>query len=271
MEAGALLQTIKGWLLTVGYKLVIAVLILIFGFKIVNALGKKASTLLNSKVKMDQTILKTIEYAATIVIKGFIVLFLISYLGIETAGISAILASAGIGIGLALNGTLSNLSGGVMLLITRPFSIGDYISAQGQEGTVQDIHISYTRILTNDKKNVYLPNSALSSGTIVNYTSEPIRRVNFDFSIDTYDPEMVRQILMKCMKDNPLILSDPEPKVRVEEFGEGKGTKLFTIAFCKSKDYWEVYYSLLESVNSAYREHGLLVPKDKLEVHLKQD
>lgn len=271
MEAEALLQTIKNWLLSVGYKLVVAVLILIIGFKIVNALGKKISTVLNNKVKMDQTILKTIEYALTIIVKALIILFIISYLGIETAGISAILASAGIGIGLALNGTLSNLSGGVMLLITRPFSIGDYISAQGQEGTVQDIHISYTRILTNDKKNVFLPNSALSSGTIVNYTSEGVRRVTFDFSIGTNVPDAVSRILLQCITEHPLVFKDPAPGVRVDEFGQGNGTKLFTTAFCKSEDYWTVYYDLLEAINKAFRENGIVVPYDQLDVHIKQD
>lgn len=271
MEAGAIFTTVKNWALTVGYKLVIAILILIIGFKLVNAFGRKMRALLNDRTKLDKTILETIEYALIILLKVLIILFIVSYLGIETAGISAVLASAGIGIGLAVNGTLSNLSGGVMLLITRPFSIGDYISAQGQEGTVQDIHISYTRILTNDKKNVYLPNSALSSGTIINYSSAPERRVNFDFSIGQNDPEKVRTILMKCMKEDTRILNEPAPDVRMDEFGEGKGTRLFTTAYCKTPDYWDVYYGLLESVNKSFRENGIHVPFDQLDVHIKQD
>ena len=271
MEAGTILLTIKNWALTVGYKLIVAIVILIIGFKIINSLGKKLGTVLSTRTKLDQTLLKTINYALTIVLKILIILFLISYLGIETAGISAILASAGIGIGLAVNGTLSNLSGGVMLLITRPFSIGDYISAQGQEGTVQDIHISYTRILTNDKKNIYLPNSALSSGTIINYSSAPVRRVNFDFSIGANDPEQVRKVLKQCMEAHPLILKDPASDVRMDAFGEGNGTRLFTTAFCKSADYWTVYYDLLESVNKAFRERGIQVPFDQLDVHIKND
>lgn len=271
MQAEEYWNVVKNWALTVGYKLVLAVLILIIGFKIVNALGKKLGKLLGEQKKLDQTIAKTINYAVTIVLKILIVMFLISFLGIETAGISALLASAGIGIGLAVNGTLSNLSGGVMLLITRPFSIGDYISAQGQEGTVQDIHISYTHIVTNDRKNVYLPNSALSAGTVVNYSSSPERRVSFDFSIGGNDPDKVRKVIMGCMEKNPLILKDPAPDVRMDAFGEGNGTKLFTTAYCKTADYWTVYYDLLESVNKAFRENGIDVPLNKLEVHMKND
>lgn len=272
MEATNILNTIKGWITAVGIKIVISIIILVFGFKLINLLSKKLSNLLNERVKkIDRTIMRTCEYVLTILLKIILVSTMVSYLGIETSSISAVIASAGIGVGLSVNGTLSNLSGGIMLLVTRPFSIGDYIQAQGQEGTVQDIHISYTRILTNDKKNVYLPNSALSSGIIVNYSSESIRRVNFDFVIGVYEPEKIRSILMRCMEKNPLILKDPKPEARVCDFGEGKGTKLFTTAYCKSADYWDTYYSLLEDVNAAYRENDIQLPMQRMEVHVKQD
>ena len=176
------------WINT-GIKIVIAVLILLISFKIINALAKRIEKKLIAAKKLDETLTKTLAYVAKIALKVIIVISLVGYLGIDTSGLAALVAALGVSVGLAVNGTLSNLAGGAMLLITRPFKIGDYISAQGFEGTVEEIRIVNTKIVTVDNKVVNLPNGALSSGSIVNYSEKALRRVDHVFSVGGIDPE----------------------------------------------------------------------------------
>jgi len=174
------LNTIVNWATTTGVRLIIALVVCFVAFKIINFVAKKFSKKLEAKEKLDKTLTKTLIYAGKIVLKILVVICLIGYLGIQTTSISALIASVGVAAGLAVNGTLSNLAGGIMLLITRPFKVDDYIVAQGEEGIVEDIRITYTKIKTLDNRTVYLPNSALSAGTIVNYSEKDLRRVDLD-------------------------------------------------------------------------------------------
>lgn len=266
-----LLNTIIGWVTGTGIKILIALIILLVSFRIINALSKKIIKKLMKSDHLDQTLTKSLGNIVKIALKVLVVVCLIGYLGIETSGISAVIASLGVCVGLAVNGTLSNLAGGAMILITRPFKVGDYIEAQGQEGVVEDILICTTKILTLDNKTVYLPNSSLSTGTIVNYSEQALRRVDFDFSVAGNDPIKVREILLNICANEALVLDDPAPFAEISDFGAGNGVKITLRAWCKSEQYWDTYFALLAKIQKVFDEEGIVIPFNQLDVHIKNN
>lgn len=257
------------WIASTGVKIVISLAILLVSFSLINSLTDKLQKKLEDKEQFDKTLSRTLCYAAKIGLKILVGVCLVGYLGIETSGISAVIASLGVCAGLAVNGTLSNLAGGVMILLTRPFSVGDYIEAQGHAGTIEDIRICYTKILTVDNKVIYLPNSGLSTGTIVNYSQEANRRVDLEFSVAGNDPVMVRNTLLEIAEKEPLVLQDPAPFARITDFGAGNGTKITLRAWCKNASYWDVYFNLLDAAHNAFAEKNIVVPFNQLDVHMK--
>lgn len=264
-----LTDTIISWVTTTGIRVVISLVILLVAFRLINAISRKIVKKLSGSKTIDKTLAKTLANAAAIGLKVLVVVSLVGYLGIETSGISAVIASLGVCVGLAVNGTLSNLAGGAMILITRPFNVGDYISAQGNEGTVEDILICSTKILTVDNKVIYIPNSALSTGTIVNYSEKAERRVDLVFSVAGNDPAQVRSILLDVCADEALVLKDPAPFARITDFGAGNGLKITLRAWCKSADYWDAYFALLDSIQQRFEEEKIVVPFNQLDVHMK--
>ena len=267
----AFLDTIVNWATTTGVRIIIAIVILIIAFAIINLVAKRLTKKLEAKEKLDKTLTKTLIYAGKIGLKILVVICLIGYLGIQTTSISALIAAVGVAAGMAINGTLSNLAGGIMILITRPFKVDDYIVAQGEEGIVEDIKITYTKIKTLDNKTVYLPNSALSAGTIINYSEKDMRRVDLDFSIGGNDPVKVRELLLDVCKKESLVLADPEPFARVTDYGAGNGMKITLRAWCKTDDYWDTYFNILDAVKVSFDQNQIVVPFDQLDVHIKND
>lgn len=264
-------QNVISWITSTGIKIVIAFVLLIAAFKLINKIGDKISKSLEKSEKIDITLAKTLAHVAKIAMKVLVVVCLVGYLGIETSGISAVIASLGVCVGLAVNGTLSNLAGGVMLILTRPFKLGDFISAQGNDGTVEDIRICYTKIKTVDNKIVYLPNSALSTGTIVNFSEDELRRVDLDFSVAGNDPEKVKAVLLDVCDKEELVLKDPAPFARITDFGAGNGLKITVRAWCRSGDYWNTYFNLLDDAQKAFNAEKIVVPFNQLDVHVKNN
>ena len=264
-------QSIASWAMNTGIKIVIALIILFVSFKIVNAIAKKVEKKLLEKGKLDQTLVYTLTYIGKILIKVIIGVCLVGYLGVETSSISALIASLGLAAGLALNGALANFAGGMIIIVTRPFKIGDFISAQGVDGTVEEIRIINTKIVTLDNKVVYLPNGALSSGNIVNLTEKDIRRVDLDFSVAGNDPELVKKLILDTCDKMELVLKDPAPFARITDFGAGNGTKVTVRAWTKSGTYWDVYLGLLEELQKVFEENKIVVPFPQLDVHIKNN
>ena len=265
------LNTVITWITSTGIKVLIALVILLVSFRIINVLTQKINKKLVESNHLDQTLTNALCNIAKIGLKVLVVVCLIGYLGIETSGISAVIASLGVCVGLAVNGTLSNLAGGAMILITRPFKVGDYIEAQGQEGTVEDILICTTKILTIDNKTVYLPNSSLSTGTIVNYSEHDLRRVDLDFPVAGNDPIKVRQILLDVCANEELVINEPAPFAEISDFGAGNGVKITMRAWCKSAQYWDTYFALLAKVQKAFDAEGVVIPFNQLDVHIKNN
>lgn len=270
MDWPSLLQTIVTWATDTGIRIVTALLILLLGFRTVTVVTRRIEKKLNAgKRSIDKTVSTTLFYAIRIVLKGLIVVCLIGYLGIDTGGITALIASLGVGIGLAVNGALSNLAGGVLLLITRPFRIDDYIEAQGFAGTVEDIHVTFTRLRTPDNKVIYVPNGALSTGTIVNYSEKRLRRVDHTFTVGYADDvEQAKSVIAQLVSQHGKVLEDPPPFVRVSEHGE-EGVRIVVRVWVASADYWDVYHDLLEQVKAALDEEGIKKPFQQIDVHIQ--
>ncbi len=251
-------------------RVVIALIILFVSFKIINAIGRRIEKR-GSKKNADKTIMKTLAYIFKLGMKIVIAICLIGFVGIDTSGLTALVASLGVCIGLAVNGALSNLAGGVMIILTRPFRVDDYIEAQGYSGTVADIHITNTKIITPDNKVIYIPNGALSSGTIVNYSEKDLRRVDVTFSIAyTDDFNKAKEIITDICNNHQLILKDPAPFVRMSEHG-ASSINVVTRVWVKSEDYWTVKFDLTETVKEKFDENGIEIPFNQLDVHIKND
>ena len=266
-----ILNTLKEWALTKGVKIVAALLILLISFRIVTLISRRIEKKLEKSGKFDKTLVRTLSYAGRLVVKIVIASCLIGWLGIDTTGIAALIASLGVGVGLAVNGALSNFAGGILILVTRPFKVGDYISAQGSEGIVEDIRIISTKIVTLDNKVVYLPNGALSSGNIVNYSEKDIRRVDLVFSVAGNDPYVVRKLMTDVCAADEKVLQDPAVFVRVSDYGAGNGVKVTMRAWCKTEQYWDTYFDLLNGVQKTFEANKIVIPFNQLDVHIKNN
>ncbi len=262
-------NSIASWAMNTGIKIVIALVILLIAFRVINVVARKIEKKMEGKA--DKTLLKVLVYTGKVLAKIVVVMGLVGYLGIDTSGLAALIASLGVAVGLAVNGALANLAGGVLILVTRPFKIGDYISAQGAEGTVEDIRIVSTKLVTVDNKVVYLPNGALSAGNIVNFSEKDIRRVDLDFSVAGNDPAMVKALVLETANKDERILKDPAAQVLMTGYGAGKGTTVTVRAWTKSGDYWAVYMGLLDAVRVAFEEKGVVIPFNQLDVHIRND
>lgn len=274
MDWNKIKETVLGWLTTTGIKILVALLVLIVAFTLINRISKqieKRSRKQEETKHVDKTVYRTLGYIAKIGLKILVVLSLVAYLGIDTGTITALIASLGVGVGLAVNGTLSNLAGGMLLLFTRPFKDGDYIAANGYEGYVEDIFICNTKIRTNDNKIVYLPNGKLSTSEIVNYTEKNTRRVDLTYSISYADDfEKAEQIVKDVAAANPKILQEPAPKARITAHS-ASSIDLFCPVWCKTEDYWDVLFDMNEQVKKAFDLNGISIPFNQMDVHVKND
>lgn len=264
------LNAVVTWVTTAGLRIIIAIIVLIISYKIINKIGRNIEKA-GQTGKLDKTISKVFAYIFKIGLKCVVAICMVGYVGIDTSGLAALVTSLGVCAGLALNGALSNLAGGVLIILTRPFKVDDYIEAQGYSGTVEDIRITYTRICTSDNKVIYLPNGALSSGSVVNYSEKETRRVELNFSVAySSDVEKAKSLISKVISAHELALKTPEPFVRVSEHGEN-GVKIVARVWTNSADYWTVYFDLLENIKSLFDAAGIETPYNQLDVHIKND
>ena len=265
-----LIDTVISWTTTSGIRLIIALIIMLVTYKVINALSKKIEKKALKK-NVDKTIVKTLSYIVKVALKCVIAISLVGYVGIDTSGIAALVTSLGVCAGLAVNGALSNLAGGVLLIITRPFKVDDYIEAQGYSGTVEDIHITYTRLRTTDNKVVYLPNGNLSTGNIVNYSEKETRRVDLTFSIGyENDIEKAKEVILNVCNSHELILKDTAPTARVSAHSDSS-IDITVKVWTKNSDYWTVKYDLLETVKVAFDKEKIEIPYNQLDVHIRND
>ena len=261
---------IVAWATNTGLKLLIALILMCVSFKLINWFAKKVVTG-GEKKGLDKTIVKTLSYLVKIGGKVLVTVCLIAYVGIDTSAITALIASLGVCIGLAVNGAVSNIAGGVLILITRPFKVDDFIEAQGISGTVTDIYLVSTKVVTGDNKVVHIPNGSLINGNIINYSEKELRRVDFTFSIAyNADFHKAKSIVEEVLKSHELVLDDPAPFVRMSKHASSS-IDIVARGWVKSTDYWTVNFDVLESVKMEFDQNNIEIPFDQLDVHVKQD
>lgn len=244
-----------------------AILVLIIGFKVSKWLVKTIENSMN-KYNKDVTLNSFIKALSSFSLKFIVIVFSAHVLGVGIDTFLVILGAAGLAIGLALKDNLSNLAGGVIILLFRPFNIDDFIEAAGNSGTVKGIHLLHTKLTTPDNKVVVIPNGALVNGNIVNFSTEKTRRVDFKFYVGYgADIRKVKEILTGIADNHPLILKDPKPFVRLLESGER--AIAFTVrVWGEAANYWTIYYDLQEEVRLKFDENNIQLPFPQMDVHL---
>ena len=265
-----LLDVLKNWAVTQGVKILIA---LLMGFILFAAINTVVGWIkrINIKHNFDKTLGVTLRKLISWSLKIIVVVALLSYLGVDTSGLTALIASLGITIGLALQGALSNVAGGLLIIISRPFHLDDFIEAQGVQGTVEDIRLIYTIIRTFDNKIVSLPNGTLANGTITNYSAKTTRRVEIKFSISyAEDFTRAKSVILDVAEKHPLVLKDPAPNSRINAYNDSSVT-MFSTFWCRTEDYWTVFFDMHEQVKAAFDKEGITIPFNQLDVHIKDD
>lgn len=261
------LDTTLGQIAIVAIKIIIALLLLIISFAIINGLCKGMYKRMEKR-HADETIAKVGTRTIRIVLKLVVLTCLVGFLGIETASISALVASLGVGISLAVQGTLSNFAGGVIIIVMRPFKLGDYIVASGAEGTVEDIKLFYTTLVTPDNKQISVPNGTLANNVIVNTSAKDTRRLQLIIQV-AYgtDTDKVKELIKNTCAENELVLKDPAPFVELSELNESSLD--FTVrVWCNRPDYWTVNFALLDSIKKTLDANGIEIPYKQIDVHI---
>ena len=256
------------WLTSTGIKIIISVLAIFVGFRIITKIARRIE---KNGERFDKTVMRTVAYLFSICLKSALTICLIGYVGIDTSGLTALVASFGVCIGLAVNGALSNLAGGVLILVTRPFRVDDLIEAEGICGTVEDIHMVCTKIRTPDNKVCYVPNGSLANGNIVNYSEKTTRRLDFSFEIAySSDTELAKKAISEILASHPKVLDDPPIFVRIGALGQS-GISITARAWVRTEDYFSVQFDITESAKAALDRCGIIVPYSQLDVHIKDD
>ncbi len=248
-------------------KLIAAILIWVVGSWIIKLIVKGIRVALD-KGEYDISLKKFLLNLIGWTLKIVLVIVVLGTVGIETTSIAAILAAAGLAVGLALQGSLANFAGGILLMIFKPIKVGDFIEAQGQAGTVKEIEIFTTRLTSPDYKEIIIPNGKLSNDNIINYSTMELRRVDLVFGVG-YDSDIkqIKNILLDQINNHPLVLKDPAPLVRLSHLADS-ALKFNVRSWVKNSDYWAVYYDLMESSKVALDAAGIDIPyPHQVEIH----
>ena len=255
---------------TYGSKLILAIVALIIGSIIVKLLNKAARKALD-KTKLDDAVKHVLAGLIKILLYAILVIAVVQILGVPMSSVIAILASCGLAVGLAMQGALSNLVGGVTLLLLKPIRAEEYIKVGDFEGTVRSIGAFYTDLITPDNRHISIPNSTLTNTAIINVTREGKRRIDIPFAV-SYDADMdrIKQVLADTAASNPAVLPDPAPQVLLNTMGESSLNYILRL-WAKNDDYWNVYFDLTDRCKRALDAAGIRIPYPQMDVHMKQE
>lgn len=268
LDFEALINTLVGYCVTYGGRLLIAAIVLIVGFRLCSVVskrirkGKVAST-------MDHSALSILLKLLSLAFKTILVVTAIGIMGVPMSSVITVIATVSAAIGLALQGSLSNLAGGIMLLIFKPFRVDSLITTQNYTGRVTEIGLFYTTLQTPDHKCVTLPNGTLMNSSVTSYTAYDTIRVDLTFGV-AYgsDIDRVRSVLLAVAESHPLVLDDPASIVHMTNHDDS--ALIFVLrAWCKSEDYWTVQWELRETVERAFSKTGIEIPFPQVDVHIK--
>lgn len=259
-----------GLISTWGLSVVGAVVVLVLGL-FAAKIGRGWSRRTLRRTKLDETLIPFISSLVYYMILAFVLIAVLGLFGIPTTSFIAVLGAAGLAVGLALQGTLSNFAAGVMLLIFRPFRKGDYVEAGGQEGVVREIGVFASSLDTLDNVSIVLPNSAIWGGTIKNFTSNTLRRNDMVIGISYGDDiSVAKDIITQVLAADPRVVKDPEPLIAVKDLGESS-VDLLIGPWCSPDDYWGLRFDLFEKIKLALEKGGCSIPFPQHDVHLFQN
>ncbi|WP_319270842.1 mechanosensitive ion channel domain-containing protein [uncultured Draconibacterium sp.] len=269
-EVNNLSERLYDLVMTYGPKLVGAIITLIIGLWVISIL-RGAIRKRFEKQNVDPSLRGFLNSLIGIGLKAMLWIAVIGMMGVQMTSFVAILGAAGLAVGMALSGTLQNFAGGVMILIFKPFKVGNYISAQGHSGTVNEIQIFNTILKTPDNKTIIIPNGGLATGSMINFSAEPKRRVDFTFGIAYGDDvDKAKEVLLKLIKADERILNDPaEPFIAVSELADSS-VNLVVRVWAEAANYWGIYFDLHEKVYKTFDKEGLNIPFPQMDVHVQK-
>ncbi|HKM43627.1 MAG TPA: mechanosensitive ion channel domain-containing protein [Limnochordia bacterium] len=264
------METIVALLTTYVGRIALAIVIWFAGRKLI-ALVLDLLERRMDKVHVDESLHSFLSPLLRMTLKVLLVLTVAATVGIEITTFAAILGAASLAIGLAFQGSLANFAGGILILLFRPFKVGDFIEATGFSGTVMDIQVFHTILKTPDNQKVIIPNADLSNTSAINYSAYDTRRANLQIGVSfKSDIKRAKEVLRKVADDNPLVLQDPEPVVVVGAHGD-HGYVVFVRIWAKNSDYWTMRFKYLEDVVEAFDEAGIEIPYQQLDVHVSSN
>lgn len=249
-----------------GKNIILAIIIYIIGRLLISLIKRMLAGMMERK-NVDPAIQSFAKSLTNILLMVLLAVSVVSALGVNTTSFAALLASAGVAVGMALSGNLQNLAGGIVILLFRPFKVGDYIEAQGTGGTVSEIQIFHTILTTGDNKKIYLPNGSLSSGNITNYSKEPLRRIDFSVAVEYgEDIDKVRETLKDILDKDDRILQEPLPVIVLASLADSS-VNMTVRVWVKSENYWNVYFETNEKIYKEFNSLGINFPFPQLTIH----
>ena len=249
-----------------GKSLLLAILVAIVGRYLVKFINRLVARMLMRR-NVEPTVQSFLKSFTNITLLTLLIITVISTLGVNTTSLAALLASAGMAVGMALSGNLQNLAGGIILLFFKPYKVGDFIEAQGVSGTVKAIQIFHTILTSIDNKELFIPNGALSSGNITNYNKNGLRRIDFIVSVEYgTEVEKVKQTMADLIGSDQRILADPAPFVAVKELADSSVNFLVRV-WVNTADYWGVFFDMNERIYTEFNKRGIGFPFPQLQIH----
>ncbi|MBM6924370.1 mechanosensitive ion channel family protein [Pseudoflavonifractor phocaeensis] len=267
-DAEETIQTVTGFFNDLNLKKIVTIVVLfaacMVAMKVILRLVDKTF----QRMEIEKGLHTFIHAALRVILWLITICIVLDYVGVPMTSLVAVLSVLGLAVSLAIQGTLSNLAGGIQVLVSQPFKAGDYVEAGGVGGTVVEVGLAYTKLATVDNKVISVPNGQISSEKITNYTTAQNRRVDLKFDADYSHPlEQVVNCIRRVVEEHPKVLSDPEPFVRTSAYKDSS-IEYTVRAWCATEDYWDVYYDLVEQVKYAFDREGIQIPFGRLDVHI---
>ena len=249
-----------------GKSLLLAIALAVIGRYAIKFINKLVARMLERR-NVEPTVQSFLKSFVNISLITLLIIMVVGTLGVNTTSLAALLASAGLAVGMALSGNLQNLAGGLILLFFKPYKVGDFIEAQGVSGIVKAIQIFHTILTTTDNKELFIPNGALSSGNITNYTKNELRRVDFTISVEYgTEVEKVKQVTLGIIQEDSRIMQEPAPFIALKELANSSVD--FTLrVWTKASDYWNVFFDTNERIYAEYNKQGIKFPFPQIQIH----
>ena len=261
-----LMQQLIDWGVSAGGRIIGAILIFVIGRVLISFIKKLLARVLESR-KIDLGVQTFVKSMTNILLTILLAVAVVGKLGVDTTSFAALLASAGVAVGMALSGNLSNFAGGLIVLLLRPYKVGDWIESQGVSGAVRSIQIFHTVLITADNKVIYIPNGTLSSGTVINYSREETRRVDWTVGVEYGENmEKVEEVVQKILTADSRILKDPAPFIALGAL-DASSVNVTIRVWVKNADYWGVFFDTQKKIYATFNQEGIGFPFPQLTIH----